>query len=150
MQYYPPLCVDEAWPSLTALTDLFTLAHLTRLTVSASWIAEASCTQLFSQQHRFEHRRCLELVAQQDGRYYHCPQTDAALLPLVKPADVVVPGRAERQAVRAARRPRDGEDSESGEDSAEEQHISADSACNFPALECLALPFAHYNGSTRN
>ena len=111
VQYTPPEGVDEETPSLASLTALFTLAHLTRLTLSAWWMDEDKCVQLFTQ-HRFEHLRCLELIKQYGCGSYHCPQTDAALLPLVKSADVVVPGRAERQAVRAARRARDREEAE--------------------------------------
>ena len=91
--------------------------------------------------HRCPHLRCLELSVMFEYEECFCPQTDAALLPLVQPADVVVAGRAQRQAARAAKRDKLQTD-ESGE---RRQHISANNAANFPALECLALPYASYN-----
>ena len=114
--------------------------------------------QLFTQ-HRFEHLRCLELIAQDGGGCYFCPQTDACLLPLVKPADMVVSGRLERQAARAAKRDTrgraeeyhgysvtaDGAEECDGEAAAAECDIPAESAASFAALECLALPYWHYN-----
>ena len=142
-RYAPAEDIDEEPPSLASLTALFTLAQLTRLTLPAWWMDPARCQLLFSQ-HRFEHLRCLELIKQICLRNYLFPQTDASLLPLIRPATVIVPGRLERQTARAARRARDGEEVQSGEESAEEQHIPADSACNFPALECVALVYEQY------
>ena len=134
---------DEEPPSLASLIPLFTLAQLTRLSLPAWWMTESKCVQLFTQ-HRFEHLRCLELFRQSSVRSYLFPQTNAALLSLVKPTDVVVPGRADRQAARAARRVRDEEEAESSMEGAVEQHIPTGSSHNFPALECLVLAHRQY------
>ena len=132
-------------PNVAALTAFFTLEHLTRLSVPAHWMDEARCEELFVQ-HRFPHLRCLELAPIVELEGGASPQTDAALLPLVQPADVVVAGRQQRQAARAAKRPSGVNDECRAEDHGATQDISADSAANFPALECLALPYLYYQG----
>ena len=144
--YSPPQGEDKVKPSLAALTSVFTLANLTRLTLSATW----HLYPLLSD-HHFEHLRCLELIAQDGYAGYLCPQTDAVLLPLVKPLDVVVEGREERQAARDWRRGSreygcwlDEHGNEAEEvDSA--VPIPAGNAANFPSLECLALPYRYYS-----
>ena len=113
MQHMPVwphlLSLSVEKPSLASLTALFTTSHLTRLTISAFWLSEEVCLQLLTQ-HRFPQLRCLQLIAQLThasvGGHWTitCPQTDAALLPLVKASEFVVLGRQERQAARAARR----------------------------------------------
>ena len=144
--YYDETCHDIEPRSYAALASVFTLKHLTRLTVPALLLDVEMGVQPLSQ-HCFPQLRCLELHVHDDDRVndyiYVCPQTDAALLPLVKPADVVVPGRTERQAARAKKRPPIGELDHSTEE--EVPPIPADSAANFPVLECLALPYQRYN-----
>ena len=148
VQYTPPERADgecyerEEPPSLTSLTALCSLTHLTRLTVGAHWLPEEACAQLFTQ-HRFVHLRCLELIAQYDGEGACCPQTDSALLALVKPADTCVRGRELRQAARAAKRNAVEELDRFVE--GEQLSIPANNAANFPVLECLALPYHCYN-----
>jgi len=148
VRYQPPANHDAETPTLPSLTALFTLSNLTRLTINAWWLPEEVSVQLFTQ-HRFDHLRCFELIAQCScDDYYICPQTDAALLPLVKPAHMLVAGREQRQVTRAAKR-RLAEDSNEESDSSEHREkaydIPADNKVNFPALECLALPYRHYN-----
>ena len=73
-----------------------------------------------------------------------CPQADTALLPLVKPADFVVPGTQKRQAARAAKRvDEDAEEMLEGKDAV--AAVPEGNAANFPALECLALSWSHRN-----
>ena len=184
VQYTRPDAADRyqnVMPSLSALAALFTVGCITRLTFTAHWLRESSCVQLFTQ-HRFVHLRCLDLFsiytrdwkAIPTGDVLHCPQTDAALLPLVKPADIVVEGREQRQAARAVKRraPKPPAPSQLpfnnftpgfkpgqimavtatslpeknyADDGEEAHHIPADGAVNFPALECLALPHSFYN-----
>jgi len=149
VQYTPPDGWDDQVPTVASLTALVTLSNLTRLTVNAQWLPEDACVQLFTQ-HRFDRLRCLELVAQYGCGDYICPQTDAALLPLVKPADMVVAGREERQAARAVKRRERHANVGTDRDCVEEAgccDIPADNAANFPALECLALPYLTYNRS---
>jgi len=134
---------EEVVPSLASLTALFTLTNLTRLTVGAHWLGERKCVQLFTQ-HRFDHLRCLELIAWYDCGFTRSPQTDVALLPLVKP-DIVVAGREGRQAARAANRQRNDAEADMPKDEVEGHYVPADNAANFPALECLALPYLKYN-----
>ena len=143
VQYTPPESYEET-PSLAALTALFTLTNLTRLTVNALWLPEHVCVPLLTQ-HRFEHLRCLELIEQYISGTHFCPQSDAALLPLVKPAHLIVPGRVERQAARAAKRQDVRKERDDSDDEVEDEDIPADNATNFPALECLALPYFSYN-----
>lgn len=129
------------------IADELNLTNLTRLTVSAFWLPEDECVQLFAQHRCFAHLRCLELIEQYTGSQYLCPQTDVALMPFVKPAAIITPGRTERQRVRAAKRRRHGTEEETdfrGVE-AEDQRIPEDNASNFPALECLALPYTYYN-----
>ena len=146
---------------LAALASVFSLTFLTRLTVPAYWLREREAVQLFAQ-HHFPHLRCLELQVLIDGyaKFYVCPQTDAALLPLVKPASMVVSGRAERQAARAKKHE---PIREVGHPSGEGRHavtgyvsrsresmeavIPANNAANFPALECLALPYRKFHAA---
>ena len=80
-------------PSLASLTAMFTLSGLVRLTLTAGWLTKAKCRELFTQ-HRYVHLRCLQLIAQYGSGCYVCPQTEASLRPLVKPAVFLVPGRA--------------------------------------------------------
>ena len=151
--YSPPFCgSDGPMLNLSGLTSLFTLTNLIRITISAACSLDGVFT------HRFEHLRCLELI-QQHTQYdtdgcWRCPQTDDQLMPLVKPLDVMIDGRQQRQARRAAVRGRDvycylptGCD-EDHEDEKEALRIipviSADNAANFPSLECLALPYGYY------
>ena len=136
--------LPTACNSLASLTAVFTLPNLVRLTLTAGWLPEWLCVQLFTQ-HRFVHLRCLELIAQEGSGDPLCPQTDAALLPLVKPVHFVVPGRAERQAARAAERPRLEFAHEEVSYGGHPLAISDNSALSFPALECLALPYVEYN-----
>ena len=144
LYYSPPEGFDGDTPSLASLTAVFTLPNLTRLTVSAGWLNETTCLQLFTE-HRFEHLRCLELIEQYGSGYYYCLQTDAALLPLVKAADVVVAEREERQAARAAKRPNTRASNEvSKKQKRKVTVIPAGNAANFPVLECLALPYQFY------
>ena len=143
VQYIPPQGHDMEPPSLAALTTLFTLTLLTRLTITALWLGEDECVPLLTQ-HRFEHLRCLELIEQDKLGNYLCPQSDTALLPLVKPAHMVVVGRVERQATRAVQRPETNVEGDLHADGAEVHDIPADNAANFPALECLALPYWRY------
>ena len=141
--YSPPEGCDADTPLLASLTAVMTIAHLTRLTVNALWLNEAKCVQLFSL--RLEHLRCLELIEQYGSGYHQCPQTNSALLPFVKPAGFLVPGRAERQAARAANRGEGRRELDPDNDEGEDSVIPHDNAANFPALECLALPYTHYN-----
>ena len=145
VQYVSPEGHDMEPPSLAALTALFTLTNLTRLTATASWLPEHVCVPLLTQ-HRFENLRCLELIEQDSAADYLCPQSNAALLPLVQPAHMIVAGREERQAARAAKR--QGIAVERGSlsgNGAESEDFPANNAANFPALECLALPYWRYN-----
>ena len=103
IQYWPPEGGDEETPNLKELTHICSPTHLTRLTLSALWLTEDVCVQLLSQ-HLFVHLRCLELIPQYGCGYNFCPQTDNTLLPLVKPAHFLIPGRVERQSARAAKR----------------------------------------------
>ena len=140
IQYTPSQNWGREVPSLIALTALFTLTNLTRLSVSAAWLPEYVCVQLFAQ-HDFVHLRCLELVEQFTGSAFYCPQSDEALLPLVKPADMAMAGRKHRQAMRAASRPLDpraGPELSGRKD--KKRTIPAHNVANLPALECLALP----------
>ena len=132
---------------------MFTLANLTRITISALWPVDGllSC--------HMEHLRCLELIAQSCCAGTFCPQTDAMLLPLIKPLDVMVAGREQRQTARAvkwacAARLRgvrdnaveDGEEEGKREDDDEAfPAIPVGNAANWPSLECLALPYKHYS-----
>ena len=141
--YSPERGGDCETPSLASLTAVFTLAHLTRLTVDAGWLYETVCVPLFTQ-HRFVHLRCLELIAMYSCGFCHCPQTDAALLPLVKPVDSVVFGREERQAARSASQRRSDQEGDI-EVELVLPVIPKGNAANFPALECLALPYRSYN-----
>ena len=134
-------------PSLDSLTAVFTLTNLTRLTLNAYWLNEAVSVPLFTQ-HRFVHLRCLELVSQFDVWHHICPQTDVALLPLVKPADFFVPGRAERQAARAVEElnNRERRQRRDGDQQVEEPLVIPEGReDNFPSLECLALPYSVYD-----
>jgi len=135
-------------PSLAALTPLVTLAHLTRLTLHARWLPEDVSVQLFTR-HHFVYLRCLELIEQDVWFPEDCPQNDAALLPLVKPAGIVVAGREGRQAARAVKR-RDKQVDEEVDDDGDGTplDIPADYGANFPALECLALPYCFYSVGT--
>ena len=148
--YSPPSREDHVKPSLVAITSLLTLANLTRLTLSATW-------HLYSllSNHHFAHLRCFELFADDGYTWRECPQHDRMLMPLVKPLDVVVEGREERQ---AARDWRHGSREygcwldEHGNEVAEEfdsveQDIDDDNAANFPSLECLALPYEYWSPS---
>ena len=164
--YSPPdYYDDEDVPSTAALTSLFTLTYLVRITISAAWLTDG-----LPSGHRFEHFRCLRLI-KQFAYNAVCPQTDAMLLPLVKPLDVLVDGRQQGQAARAAKRPVRSfrrqaayqysdadEDAEySGEEEREEaveaedetegtiSAIPVNNAANFPALERLALPYNECN-----
>ena len=132
--YSPPEFEEDESPSLTALTSLFALARLTRITIPASW----SIQGVFC--HNFEQLRCLELEES-----FACSQTDELLMPLVKPLDVVVAGRQQRQVVRAAKRGPVEEHEWS--DGSSEKIIPAGNAANFPSLECLALPYRYYNSN---
>ena len=143
VQYWPPEGGDAEFPSVVALTSLFTLANLTRLTINAFWPVDG----LFV--HHFQHLRCLELIQQYGCGCYFCPQTDELLMPLVKPLDVVEAGREQRQAARAVKRG-DASDADEVDDDREETaqadvDIAAGNAANFPSLECLDLPYDYYN-----
>ena len=139
--FSPPEGNDQKMPTSGSLAAMFNLNHLTRLTLNAWWLKGERGTQLFTR-HLFVHLRCLELIAQYGGGYFFCPQTDSALLSLVKPTHFLVPGRAERQAARHAKRVSNPERAYP-RDSVPD--IPEDNAANFPALECLALPYARYN-----
>ena len=147
VQYYPPnlwyeeIIEQDAPDIYAALASVFTLTHLTRLTMLAFWLVEYEGVQPLSQ--LFPNLRCLELLVQVGDHLWARPHTDATFLPFVKPAHVVVSGRAERQAVRASKRPLTGEMDYSREGKV--PPIPADNAANFPALECLALPYTRYN-----
>jgi len=65
-------------------------------------------------------------------------------LPLVKPAEFVVLGRDERQAARATKQGYGYEQRVMFEDG-KGCDIPAGNAANFPALECLALPYYLYD-----
>ena len=144
--YSPPERDSKKLPRVTAFpSPVSALTHLTRLTIPATWPVD----ELLSK-HRFEHLRCLALL-EQWSRGFRCPQTDALLMPLVKPLDVVVAGREQRQAARLARRRAAGKAEEykrevEGEKEAERADpvIPADNASNFPSLECLDLPYGRY------
>ena len=65
---------------------------------------------------------------------------------------MLVEGRAQRQAARAVKRreAQDGWNEEADGEEAEDADailadIPVDNAANFPSLECLALPYEHYN-----
>ena len=202
--YYSPSEGEEGrLPSCTSLGYVLRMEQLTRLTLPATWFLDGDAGWLpLLTQHRFAHLRCLELIEQSDsncgGTWYVCPQSDSSLMPLIKHADCIVPGREERQAkrlaMRMAGRPQppdhelDGEedDRETAEkDTGEGDHSEAEeeeaepaspdetaiavghdaeedalkvvdcsnmaslipegNAANFPALECLALPYGHYD-----
>ena len=134
---------DDA-PSLASLTCVFSIRSLSRLTVSAMWLTEQHCLQLLTE-HHFAHLRCLELVEQYGRGYYVCPQTDAALLPLVKPTDVIALDRRERQIARASRRHKGHKEVGFSRVGGEAPVIPNGNAGNFPALECLALPYSAYH-----
>ena len=147
VRYEPPPDTEGDPLTLAEITSLLTLTHLTRLTVNAYWLSESHCTQLFTQ-HRFTDLRCLELLVQydwDDPLMPWCPQTDVALLPLVKPSDVMVAGREARQAARAAKRKRADIGTNRAGDGSWGRDIPAGNADSFPALECLALPYRQYN-----
>ena len=129
---------DDVAPAIyAALAPVYTLTHLTRLTVPAFWL-DAEMRELLLSQHHFPHLRCFELHLGNDG--YNCPQTDATLLPFVKPANVVVSGRAERQAARGWR-PATETAHRRGLGVEVAMPIPSNNAAHFPALECLALPY---------
>ena len=133
---------DEEKPSQAALTSAFTLANLTRITISADWLVYKLLVT-----HPFEHLRCLELIAQLRMADVCCPQNDAQLMPFVKPLVVMVDGRERRQANRIAKRPTREEEAELDDEPAgdSEPIIPVNNAANFPSLECLALPYIYYN-----
>ena len=139
---------DGQMPPLQMLTALFTLTNLVRLTLPACWLPEQVCQQLFS--HHFVHLRCLELSGGHAyGEVHHdVPQTDAALMPLVKPAGVIVLGREETQMARAARRLDQVEEicpatTINGSEEEEDRYIIAKgNGANFHSLECFSFP--HY------
>ena len=148
MQYTFDQCANGRSPKLASLTALFTFTHLARLTLNEHWLDGDRCVSLFTR-HRLDHPRCLELKEHFGGCHYICPQTDVALLSLVKPADKVVAGREQRQAARAAKR-RTADDVAVSEvdgagSGAQTHDIPAGNATNFPALECLDLPYCYYN-----
>ena len=145
VQYSPANRWEEGGLTVAALTSLLTITHLTRLTINAQWLLEEQWLEVHQlTHHRSVHLRCLELIEQRDvNDHICCEHTDAVLLPLVKPADIVVAGREQRQTARAAKRPDFGE--EMNHDADEVLHIPTDNAANFPALECLALPYRYYN-----
>ena len=141
--YLPGDGEDGEMPSLVVLTAIFTVAHLTRLTMSAAWLIEGVLSE-----HRFQHLRCLQLVPQCGNRNF-CPESDELLLPLVKPLDVMVAGREQRQAARAARRAARNEvEGEQAETAI--SIIPMGNAANFPSLECLDLPYSEYNSGWYN
>ena len=155
IQFRPSESRDEEIPSRASLTRLFTLSHLTRLTVNAWWLIEEDFVQQLLSQHRFDHLRCLELIAPYDCGPFFCPHTDAALFPLVKPADFIVPGRERRQDVRMLREQGADEEhhfseephyseEEEGEEEEGKRVIPPDNAANFPALECLDMFYLQY------
>ena len=142
---------DKFTPSRASLSHLFTLTTLIRITVPAVWSIDGLLT------HHFQHLRCLELVAQVHSGcvahrvWYTCPQTDKLLMPLVKPVHIVVDGREQRQAARAAKRAVVWTDvvnkvvDVTAPARKTKGCIPFNNAANFPSLECLALPYKRYN-----
>ena len=119
---------EDELPSYGALTSLFTVVNLTRITINAAWPLDCLLT------HHFPHLRCLELIAQRGWGNIFCPQSDELLTPLVKPLDVLVDGREERQAARAGIRQSFAETEWNNEDADSEPIIPLDNAANFPSL----------------
>ena len=143
--YYSPPERTPDWedpiPSLASVTFLFSLINLVRITIPATWPIDGLLT------HHFQHLRCLELIGQFGDYGTSCPQTDAILIPLVKPLAVLVDRRQQRQAVRAGKRQLVDERGE-GEDAQEDiAIIPVNNAANFPSLECLAMPYREYGRS---
>ena len=146
--WHPDVGYDEietTYLDISVLASVFTLTHLTRLTVPVFWL-EPEGVQLLSQ-HLFPHLRCLELHLLDDGYFtYSDQQTDAFFLPFVKPVDLFVPGRAERQIARVGEHIRTPE-VDRREEGAET--VPVNNAANFPVLECLALVYRFYRSDER-
>ena len=122
---------------------------LVRLAVPTSWMNDDDAQPYLPllSSHRFTHLRCLELVTHHTHSLHRYKHMDATLLPLIKPADCIDPGRRERQSARAAKRWQEGKETEWRNDAADCHVIPYDGTANFPALECVALWFPdRYHG----
>ena len=124
-----------------SLTSLFSLTTPGTPRILPFWLSTEASNQLFTR-HRLVHLRCLELL----WTGVATPQTIASLLPLVKPADVVVAGREQRQAARATKRQGDGYETRYDSGSLVALDVPAADAANFPVLECLTLHHSFYYG----